>query len=181
MRKFILNLLTVLAWIYQIVCVLGLIIFVPVFVMMFFIKSNPDFREGFMSTFNTHGASSIDQIILVMEITFFLLIVVTITTFLICCYARLIIKNIKREIYFAADNLQLLRKLLITVGVYTVCSVIEYVLLLTHRTCFSTYTTNDMIYPGSITNGLLFLAVFYVVYLVFKYGMKIQEDADSII
>jgi len=73
MRKFILNLLTVLAWIYQIVCVLGLIIFVPVFVMMFFIKSNPDFREGFMSTFNTHGASSIDQIILVMEITFFLL------------------------------------------------------------------------------------------------------------
>lgn len=138
MRKFILNLLTVLAWIYQIVCVLGLIIFVPVFVMMFFIKSNPDFREGFMSTFNTHGASSIDQIILVMEITFFLLIVVTITTFLICCYARLIIKNIKREIYFAADNLQLLRKLLITVGVYTVCSVIEYVLLLTHRTCFST-------------------------------------------
>lgn len=40
---------------------------------------------------------------------------------------------------------------------------------------------SNILYPTSITNGLLFLAVLYVVYVVFEYGMKVQEDADSII
>ena len=54
-------------------------------------------------------------------------------------------------------------------------------MVISHQAWLTPYTTNTMIYPGSIMNGLLFLAILYVVYLVFKYGMKVQEDADSII
>ena len=53
-------------------------------------------------------------------------------------------------------------------------------MLMTHRAWFIKYS-NNVLYPSSVTTGLLFLAVLYVVYLVFKYGMKVQEDTDSII
>lgn len=36
-------------------------------------------------------------------------------------------------------------------------------------------------YPTGTQGGLLFLAVIYVIYIVFKYGMQLQEDSDAII
>lgn len=99
---------------------------------------------------------------------------------MICRYARLIVKNIKQEIYFANINLNLIKKMLIFVAVNTVVTLVDYCILIVHRAWFAKYM-NNMLYPSGITNGLLFLAVLYVVYLVFKYGMKVQEDADSII
>lgn len=49
-----------------------------------------------------------------------LMIMMSITAFLICRYARLIIKNIKQEVYFAISNSNLLKKLLISVAGYTI-------------------------------------------------------------
>ena len=180
MRKFILNLLTILAWIYQILCVLSVVMFGFLFVGMLIGRTNSDFRKGFLSAFNVHNVS-FDQIILFFEIQLILMIIMSIAMFLVCRYGRLIIKNIKHEVYFAINNLKLLRNLLISIAVYTVFSVIQYVMAISHQAWLTPYTTNTMIYPGSIMNGLLFLAILYVVYLVFKYGMKVQEDADSII
>ena len=91
-----------------------------------------------------------------------------------------IVKNIKQEVYFADSNLNLLKKLLISVAGYTIISIVDFIMLMTHRTGFIKYA-NNVLYPSGVTTGLLFLAVLYVVYLVFKYGMKVQEDADSII
>lgn len=91
-----------------------------------------------------------------------------------------IVKNIKQEVYFADSNLNLLKKLLISVAGYTIISIVDFIMLMTHHAWFIKYT-NNVLYPSGVTTGLLFLAVLYVVYLVFKYGMKVQEDADSII
>ena len=91
-----------------------------------------------------------------------------------------IVKNIKQEGYFADSNLNLLKKLLISVAGYTIISIIDYIIFITHRTWFAK-SSNNVLYQSGVTTGLLFLAVLYVVYLVFKYGMKVQEDADSII
>ena len=49
-----------------------------------------------------------------------LMIMMSITSFLICRYARLIVKNIKQEVYFAISNSNLLKKLLISVAGYTI-------------------------------------------------------------
>lgn len=61
------------------------------------------------------------------------LIMMSVAAFLICRYARLIVKNIKQEVYFADSNLNLLKKLLISVAGYTIISIIDYIMLMTHR------------------------------------------------
>lgn len=123
---------------------------------------------------------SVDSYVGVLIVMLLLMIMMSITAFLICRYARLIVKNIKQEVYFAISNSNLLKKLLISVAGYTIFLIVDFIMLMTHRAWFIKYS-NNVLYPSSVTTGLLFLAVLYVVYLVFKYGMKVQEDADSII
>ncbi len=123
---------------------------------------------------------SVDSYVGVLIVMLLLMIMMSITAFLICRYARLIIKNIKQEVYFAISNSNLLKKLLISVAGYTIFLIVDFIMLMTHRAWFIKYS-NNVLYPSSVTTGLLFLAVLYVVYLVFKYGIKVQEDADSII
>ena len=172
MKKFILNLLTVFAWIYQIFCVIGIIMWIVMGGVMLFGIRNPDFRAGFEEGMGIKGVS-VDSYIGAIVVGLLSLIMMSVAAFLICRYARLIVKNIKQEVYFADSNLNLLKKLLISVAGYTI-------IFITHRTWFAK-SSNNVLYPSGVTTGLLFLAVLYVVYLVFKYGMKVQEDADSII
>ncbi|MGN1272544.1 MAG: DUF2975 domain-containing protein [Lactobacillus sp.] len=179
MRKFILNLLTVLTWVYQVICVLAIISLIAVIGVTAVGLKNPGFRAGFESGMGIKGVS-VNSYIGIFIVMMVLVIMMSIASFLICQYARLIIKNIKREIYFATNNLNLLKKLLISVAGYTVISIVNFIILMTHRAWFVKYASNTL-YPSGITSGLLFLAVLYIVYLVFKYGMKVQEDADSII
>lgn len=179
MKKFILNLLTIFAWIYQIFCVIGIIMWIVMGGVVLFGIHNPDFRAGFESGRGIKGVS-VDNYIGAIVVVLLSLIMMSVAAFLICRYARLIVKNIKQEVYFADSNLNLLKKLLISVAGYTVISIIDYIIFITHRTWFAK-SSNNVLYLSGVTTGLLFLAVLYVVYLVFKYGMKVQEDADSII
>lgn len=185
MRKFVLNLLTALTWIYQVLCVFSVVTFVLAGGFTIFALSQPgagaEIGKVMNDEFGVQIGSTWIWLILGMLCVF---IVGTIAQFLICRYARLIIKNIKQEIYFAVKNLQLLKKLLISVVVYTVATVIFYIGIYSNYatlTKIAKTSSVDILYPTSITNSLFFLAILYVVYLVFKYGMKVQEDADSII
>lgn len=179
MKKLILNLLTIFAWIYQIFCVIGIIMWIVMGGVVLFGIHNPDFRAGFESGRGIKGVS-VDNYIGAIVVVLLSLIMMSVAAFLICRYARLIVKNIKQEVYFDDSNLNLLKKLLISVAGYTLISIIDYIIFITHRTWFAK-SSNNVLYPSGVTTGLLFLAVLYVVYLVFKYGMKVQEDADSII
>lgn len=164
--------LTIFAWIYQIFCVIGIIMWIVMGGVVLFGIHNPDFRAGFEEGMGIKGVS-VDSYIGTIVVGLLSLIMMSVAAFLICRYARLIVKNIKQEVYFADSNLNLLKKLLISVAGYTI-------IFITHRTWFAK-SSNNVLYPSGVTTGLLFLAVLYVVYLVFKYGMKVQEDADSII
>ena len=179
MKKFILNLLTVFAWIYQIFCVIGTIMWIVMGGVMLSGIRNLDFRAGLEEGMGIKGVS-VDSYIGAIVVGLLSLIMMSVAAFLICRYARLIVKNIKQEVYFADSNLNLLKKLLISVAGYTIISIVDFIMLMTHRAGFIKYA-NNVLYPSGVTTGLLFLAVLYVVYLVFKYGMKVQEDADSII
>ncbi len=132
MKKFILNLLTVFAWIYQIFCVIGIIMGIVMIGVMPFGLKNPDFRAGFESGRGIKG-ESVDSYIGAIVVVLLSLIMMSVAAFLICRYARLIVKNIKQEVYFADSNLNLLKKLLISVAGYTIISIIDYIMLMTHR------------------------------------------------
>lgn len=190
MRKFILNLLSVVAWIYQAVCVLSIVMSVVVTGFMIFVVSQPDIRTEVQKGFHQEiGVSMSNSTMWWITVSLFgFMFVGFFAQFFICHYARAIIKNIKKEIYFALNTMQYLKRLLISVAVYVGFTVVYYIIIFCNFATFSAMSkryagdvTSNFLYPSSITNGLLFLAVLYVVYLVFKYGMKVQEDADSII
>lgn len=188
MKKFILNLLSVVAWIYQAFCVLSIVMSVVITGLMIFVVFQPDIRVEVQKGLR-HGMSLSDSTMWwIIFGLFAFMFVGFFAQFFICHYARSIIKNIKQEIYFAVNNLQLLKRLLISVAVYVVITIVYYIIIFCNYStllAMSKYSKNkvasNILYPTSITNGLLFLAVLYVVYVVFEYGMKVQEDADSII
>lgn len=103
MKKFILNLLTVFAWIYQIFCVIGIIMWIVMGGVMLFGIRNPDFRAGFEEGMGIKGVS-VDSYIGAIVVGLLSLIMMSVAAFLICRYARLIVKNIKQEVYFADSN-----------------------------------------------------------------------------
>ena len=186
MKKFVLNLLMVITWIYQVLWVLSIVTFVLAGGFTIFALSQSGAGAEMSKVMSDEiGVQFGENTWLWLMLGLFcFLIVGTVAQFFVCGYARLIIKNIKQEIYFAMKNLQLLKKLLISVSVYTVLTVILYIGIYSNYatlTKIAKTSSVDMIYPTSITNSLFFLAILYVVYLVFKYGMKVQEDADSII
>lgn len=186
MRKFILNALTVITWIYQVLCVLSAVIFVLAGGFTIFALSQPEaVTEASKVMSDEFGVQLGGNTWLGLMLGLFCFFIAgVVAQFFVCRYARLIIKNIKQEIYFAMKNLQLLKKLLISVAVYTALTVIFYIGIYSNYatlTKIAKTSSVDMLYPTSIVNSLFFLAILYVVYLVFKYGMKVQEDADSII
>lgn len=71
-------------------------------------------------SFLLHYDISVDSYVGVLIVMLLLMIMMSITAFLICRYARLIVKNIKQEVYFAISNSNLLKKLLISVAGYTI-------------------------------------------------------------
>lgn len=80
MKKFILNLLTVLAWIYQILCVVDIVLVTIMAVAMAVLRLNPDFREGFKSVIDIKGVS-VDRYMWVLIIMLALSIVMFVENF----------------------------------------------------------------------------------------------------
>ncbi|MBC7031979.1 DUF2975 domain-containing protein, partial [Salmonella enterica subsp. enterica serovar Enteritidis] len=70
---------------------------------------------GFESGRGIKGGS-VDSYIGAIVVVLLSMIMMSVAAFLICRYARLIVKNIKQEVYFADSNLNLLKKLLISVA-----------------------------------------------------------------
>lgn len=101
MKKFILNLLSVVAWIYQAFCVLSIVMSVVITGLMIFVVFQPDIRVEVQKGFR-HGMSLSDSTMWwIIFGLFAFMFVGFFAQFFICHYARSIIKNIKQEIYFA--------------------------------------------------------------------------------
>lgn len=191
MKKFILNLITVVAWIYQVVlwftAVSG-VIFTGIFI---FGRNNPDLRKGFMiglkATSQNHpiNQAQLSSVLNILCWMFAFGIIGCIIQILICRYVKKIIKNIKIEVYFDNENLFWIARLSIAVASYVVLNIISYFIVNMLYKVYPFFGTNNSIqnitYPSSIITGIMFLVVFYVVYIVFKYGLKLQQDSNEII
>ena len=177
MKKFWLNLIEVVAFIYEIFCVLGMVFSVFVLgIVAFSFNNNSDFAQGFRAGFGSWGKGNT----LWLAIAFFVVLFLeALAEFFICRFARGLVRNIKNEIFFANQNLELIRKLLVWVATYTVMTIVLFMMSLNLQP--GKDDIQHLAYPTGAQGGLLFLAVIYVIYIVFKYGMQLQEDSDAII
>lgn len=92
---------------------------------------------------------------------------------------RNIIDNINNELYFVPQNLTALRKILESVTIIFIIqalnSIVFAFLQLKDTNKFFTFHGN------SISSSIVFIITIFLVYLVFKRGLALQKDADSII
>lgn len=182
MKKFVLNALNILGWIGEIYLILIIVMEVVAGIGATILFQNHNIEKEFIAGFKTGAVKAGASPNFWQDFIwiFFFGMIEAIVLFLVIRYARLLVKNLKNEIYFAEQNLILLKKLLISFAVYAFFEIASYIWErivnpLAH------VKVNSFANPYPATNALIFLAVFYVVYLVFKYGLELQNESDSII
>lgn len=183
MKKFVLNALNILGWIGEIFSILMIVLIAIESTIVAFAAHNPEIRRemsaGAMSAVKEMGVDPhIIQIFIAMVVLGFIDFFVI---FFLIRYARLLVKNLKNEIYFAKENMALLKKLLISMVIYVVLEIIGLGLVTYMSPMVKNVKINSFVNPTPVFTAILFLAIFYIVYLVFKYGMQLQEDSNSII
>lgn len=147
MKKFWLNLIEVVAFIYQIFCVLGMVFSVFVLgIVAFSFNNNSDFAQGFRAGFGSWGKGNT----LWLAIAFFVVLFLeALAEFFICRFARGLVRNIKNEIFFANQNLELIRKLLVWVATYTVMTIVLFMMSLNLQIIERRHTTPCLPYRSS--------------------------------
>lgn len=183
MKKFVLNALNILGLIGEIYTMFWVVIAVIGSGFIIFVL-NPEARNQFSAGF-VKAATDMGHnphIVPLFLMSFALGFIEYLVIFFLIRYARLLVKNLKNEIYFAKENLALLKKLLISTGVYAILEVIGLLLASNLYPMLKNVKINPLLVnPFPSFTAVLFLAIFYVVYLVFKYGLQLQEDSNSII
>lgn len=176
MKNFILNLLNILAWLLEILCGLVSVLLVVSLIVMTFNLDSMAKALGIVE--NVGGNMLVNYIAVFLVIVMFVMLGWTINSI------RLVVKNIKAEIYFDQANLKLLHTTLISVGVFTVVSFIESVITgiasgignMNGKIVFNVrFNFSDVVL------SLIVLGIIYVIYLVFKNGLRLQEESNKII
>ena len=91
--------------------------------------------------------------------------------------SRAIIKYIP---YFDRSNLNLLRSTLVGLSIFTISDFIESCLMAIARYNLKGRTTLNLDFSNAVYS-LIILGIIYVIYLVFKNGLKLQEESNKII
>lgn len=107
-------------------------------------------------------------------------LIADIVMIVIAHYLQKMIVNLNQEKYFEQDNLRLLQRLLATVGIYTILNWVN-VLLICVTGEFAKADQLSSEWVASSWNALIFLAIIYIIYLVFKSGLKLQQESDTFI
>lgn len=182
MKKFVLNALNVLGWIGEILLILTFVIDAIAGIGLTILFQNQNIRKQFIAGAKAAAIKQGASPNFVQDLFWIFIwgFIETIILFLIVRYARLLVKNLKNEIYFAEKNLVLLKRLLISFAVYTVSEIGFYIWERIVNP-FANLKVTNFANPYPAISAVIYLAVFYVVFLVFKYGLQLQNESDSII
>lgn len=99
--------------------------------------------------------------------------------FIIMYALRKIIGNIYEQDYFVSRNLKYLKLILISITSFTVLNFISKLLFAQ----VNAYNVSD-VFPDSwpsLIGNLLLLSIVYMLYVVFKYGISLQDDVNNVI
>lgn len=112
-------------------------------------------------------------------ITLILAVGILVSLILIVHYLKAFASNIFNSLFFVQSNLDVLRKTLIYTSVFFVLQCLSDVLgSLTHNTGISSIFTDSI---SSVFYLFIFWATIYLFYITFKYGLKVQQDNNSVI
>lgn len=106
-------------------------------------------------------------------------IVILLALSMIVVSVKRIVMNIKATKYFVTDNVQQLYWIMISFLVFIITKICSNIIFsLIHTT-----NVSDLFDISWINIGvyLLIMTFLYVIYLVFDYGVKLQEDSDGFI
>lgn len=173
MRRVILNLLNILAWILEILLgIMGVLLIISAIDTLINGKS---MAKGMNITVNVGNNLAVIFWVAILVAAMMFALVWTINSI------RLVIKNIKHEIYFDQDNLKHLHTTLVSLGSFTILSIIEAILtgIATSHRMVTTFNVN-FDFSGAFFS-LIILGIIYVIYIVFQNGLKLKEEQDKII
>lgn len=174
MKNFVLNALNVLAWLFEILCgAMAVILVLSVFITATNMKS---LAKTMYIENNVGNNIAVIYITLFLVAAMFAVMVWTINS------VRLVVKNVKHEIYFDKANLNLLHQTLISFSIFTVLAIIESIF--TGIAGSSWNMTTVFRAKFDFTDALfsvIVLGIIYVIYLVFKNGLQLQEESNKII
>lgn len=171
MKNSILSLIKFITWIVEIICIIGTIALVIIDGFILF------HGNSFVSSTGITGmGNNLSLIVLsiLLEAVLFGTVAFSVR------YIRMVIENIKREIYFNHANLKLVKSTLISVGVFTVVSIVESVVIGFAGANVSSVYSLKFNFTDTMFS-LVVLGILYVIYLVFKNGLTLQDDQNHII
>lgn len=166
----ILNLLIGISWIGQILA--GLLNFF-IFSIVFLLFISSKFR---MWAFNYGGIPLSASSFLGVVANCIVAIIMIFSIFLIINYIRNIILNVKNENFFVVQNAKSIQSILKQIVVFTVFNFIDSLIS-------SHFDMTGLLTGFSVNTfySLVVLGLVYVIFLVFKYGIIIQDETDHFI
>lgn len=92
---------------------------------------------------------------------------------------RKVVNNINSQNFFVQSNLVNIKIMLASVSVFTAANIISmFIFGNSHGQAISNVFANSW---SQIGIYVIFIAILYTIYIVFKYGVKLQDDANTVI
>lgn len=171
--NFILKLISVLTVVAQVIFSIASIMLVFATVMMFFIsgETQSDFDKYMLQPQNLTKMSLVMGCLLALIILISLMVTMR--------SLRKVINNISQKNFFVQINLNNIKIMLISVSIFTLSNIGSmFMFASAHATSISSVFANSW---GQIGIYVIFIAILYTIYLVFKYGVELQNDSNTVI
>lgn len=110
-------------------------------------------------------------------LAFCVVIMVLIISYLNCI--RNLLQNLNEELYFEERNLKLIKKTFIYYGATVLLDILVSIInSVYHVTLLSQGSYNSLFY---LLKGALIILGIYVIYMVFKHGIRLKKESDAFI
>lgn len=169
----ILKLLSILTIVAQVIFSLGGIGVVFATIMMFVISGND--KSDFYKYVLEPGNLTTGNLLLgcLNALIIFICLIITMSSL------RRVINNINVRKFFVQANLTNIKIMLGSVSILTVANIISmYIFANNHDRVISDIFANSW---SQIGIYVIFIAILYTIYLVFKYGVELQDDVNTVI
>lgn len=171
--KVTLKFLSILTIIFQVIFSLAGLAIIFASIMMLFVTGESKHE---LYTYIL-GPNHITKAVLLFSCLVALLIIVSL--FLILHSLRQILNNIYQKKYFIESNLTNIKRTLIYSSIFIIGNILSmFTFSNLHNKNISNIFANSW---GQILIYIVFLAIIYTIYLIFKYGVDLQKDSDNVI
>lgn len=173
LNSLVLKGLSILTIIAQTLFTLGVISVVFAAIMMFIVSGND--KSEFYRYVLEPGNLTKGSLVLgcINAVIIFICLIITMSSL------RKIVNNINQRNFFVQSNLTNIKIMLISIIIFTAANIISMFIFAngTGRSISNIFANSW----SQIGVYVIFLAILYTVYLVFKYGVDLQKDSNTVI